>query len=172
MPCSVAYNPEIDLKKNRISRTPPSGAPEGTVWFGGPVDRFKITLRIFGEQLDPDHISVLLGCLPTTAERAGILISSEEGARIPRRSRWSLTVESRDLGQDDDVEDGIKVLLGRLPSDPATWTSITTQYKADLFCGVFLASSNRGFVLSSELSRLLADRNLDIGFDIYLDLPV
>jgi hypothetical protein len=30
------------------------------VWFGGPVDRFSITLRINGDDLDPDEISALL----------------------------------------------------------------------------------------------------------------
>ena len=36
-----------------ISREPPEGAPEGTVWFGGPVDRWRVALRVYGEDLDP-----------------------------------------------------------------------------------------------------------------------
>jgi hypothetical protein len=29
-------------------------------WFGGPVDRWKVALRVYSEELDPDRISVLL----------------------------------------------------------------------------------------------------------------
>jgi hypothetical protein len=43
--------------------------------------------------------------------------------------------------------------------------------KVDIFCGPFLESSNRGFGISPEVSKLLSDRYLDIGFDLYFDPP-
>jgi len=88
-----------------------------------------------------------------------------------REGRWSLTIESKDLQETDDVEDGVKMLLERLPSHPALWASITGLYKVDLFCGLFLRSSSRGFALPAEVSRMLANHYLDIGFDVYFDLP-
>jgi len=153
----------------KIARKPPSGAPEGTVWFGGPVDRFKITLRIFGDGLDPGHITSLLGCTPTTAETRGKAIDIPgRASRIPKKGRWSLTIESKDC-PDGDVEDGIKTLLRRLHDDPEMWATLTSTYTVDLFCGLFLAAHNRGFELSEGLSRMLSDRRLRIGFDIYFD---
>jgi hypothetical protein len=158
--------------KKRISRKPPTGAPEGTVWFGGPVDRFKITLRLFGEQLDPDEISALLGCTPTKAERKGIPISSADGGiHIPKTGRWSVTIHSEDCDESSDVNDGVKILLEELPSDPALWKSLTGTYTADVYCSLFLESSNRGFEISAEVSRMLSERNLPISFDIYFDMP-
>src|SRR5579864_690343 len=151
------------MRKN-ISRNPPSGAPEGTVWFGGPVDRFKVTLRISGDELDPDRVSALLGCMPSTMERKGVPISSDNATRVPRMSRWFLTVDSKDCDESEDVEDGIRMLLARLPSDGDVWTSLTSMYTVDIFCGLFLASSNRGFAISPEVSKLLSDRHLEIGF--------
>src|SRR5271156_1381289 len=103
--------------RKTISRRQPQGAPEGTVWFGGPVDRFRITLRISGEELDPDRISALLGCRPPAAERKGTPVPSAEGARIPKQGRWSLTIDSTTCSESDDLEDGIRMLLERLPSD-------------------------------------------------------
>jgi hypothetical protein len=150
---------------------PPSGAPEGTHWFGGPVDRFQITLRVWGEDLDPDNISAVLGCGPTTAEKRADSISSGDGTRIARRGRWSLTIDSKDCDEGDDVEDGVRILLARLPSDGDVWASLTRAYRADVFCGLFIASSNRGFGISAETSKLLSDRNLEIGFDVYFDPP-
>lgn len=156
---------------HKISRRPPDGAPEGTQWFGGPVDRFRITLRIYGEELDPDQISVLLGCAPTEAARKGLPVSSREGSRIANRGRWSLTIESKDCDERDNVEDGVKMLLARLPSDADLWASLTSTFRVDVFCGIFMAAANRGFGISAEVSKLLTDRHLNIGFDLYFDVP-
>jgi len=158
--------------KRTISGEPPSGAPEGTVWFGGPVDRFRITLRIAGEELDPDHVSSLLGCAPTKSERKGVPIPTAGGnARIPKSGRWSLSIESTECAAGEGVEDAIKLLLARLPSDPELWASLTREYKVDVFCGLFLASNNRGFAISPDVLKLLSDRQVAIGFDVYFDRP-
>jgi len=82
-----------------------------------------------------------------------------------------LVIDSKDYGENDDVEDGIRILLAGLPSDIAVWLSLTSAYEADVFCGIFLESENRGFGISPEVSRLLSDRNLELGFDIYFKVP-
>jgi len=162
VPASFRYSPRtyhaqrrlywFQVMKRTLLRKPPSGAPEGTVWFGGPVDRFSVTLRIYGEELDPEHVSALLGCAPTDAERKGVPIVAPSGkARIPKRGRWSLSVQSKDCTESDDVEDAVRMLLARLPSDPAVWASLTSAYAVDVFCGLFLASTNRGFSISPEV---------------------
>ena len=156
--------------KTKIQRKPPAG-PEGTVWFGGPVDRFKVTLRIFGDQLDLDQISAQLGCPPTVAERKWARLSRSGDARYPPKGRWLLTIESKDCGEDRDVEDVVKMLLERLPSDREFWAALTSTYRVDIFCGIFMNASNRGFGISPATSKLLADRNLEIGFDLYFDPP-
>ena len=147
--------------KKPISRKPPSGAPEGTVWFGGPVDRWKVALCVHGEELDPDRISALLGCEPTSA--------AWRGNPFPGKGRWLLEVESEKCGESDDVEDGIRMLLSRLPSDGGLWASLTGTYSVSVSCGLFLAASNRGFAISADVSKLLSDRNLEIGFNVYFD---
>jgi hypothetical protein len=153
--------------KTQISRQPPSGAPEGTIWFGGPIDRFKVTLRVYDEELDPDQISKVLGCEPTNAARRG----SSKDPRYPLKGRWLLEIDSRDLDESDDVEDGVRMLLERLPSDLALWASLTSTYSVSIFCSLILVSQNRGFGISAEVSKLLSDRNLESGFDIYFDAP-
>ena len=137
--------------KKAIARKPPAGAPEGTVWYGGPVDRFTITLRIYGEDLDPEHVSTLLCCAATQTERKGVPISGPGGStRVPKRGRWSLTIDSKSCDESDDVEDAVRMLLERLPSDPNFGPSLTSMYAVDVFCGLFLASSNRGFSISPD----------------------
>jgi hypothetical protein len=93
-----------------FSQKPPTSAPEGTTWFGGPVDRWKVALRVYGEELDPDHVSALLGCEPSSA--------ALKGTPLPKKGRLILEIDSKDFGENDDVDDGVRMLLARLPSDP------------------------------------------------------
>jgi hypothetical protein len=125
------------------------------VWFGGPVDRFRVTLRIFGEELDPGQISTLLGCTPTKVERKGIPISWAGGTRIPKKGLWFLTIDSKDCAENDDVEDRIRMLLEQLPSNGELWGDLTSKYDVDVSCGLFLEASNRGFSITGETSKLL-----------------
>ena len=133
--------------KKAVSRKPPTGAPEGTTWFGGPVDRWKVALRVYGEELDPDGISALLGCEPSSAARSG--------TPFPKKGRWIYEIESKDCDENDDVDDGVRMLLARLPSDPDVWASLANTYSVDVFCGLFITSPKRGFGISTEVSRLL-----------------
>jgi hypothetical protein len=139
------------------------GAPEGTAWFGGPIDRWRVALRVYGEELDPIGISALLGCEPSSAAR--------KGTPFPKQGRWILEIDSKDCDESDDVDDGLRILLARLPSDPDVWASLENIDSVDIFCGLFIGSPNRGFEISTEVSRLLADRGLKIGFDLYFALP-
>ena len=140
---------------------PPTGAPEGTTWFGGPVDRWKVALRVYGEELDPSRISALLGCEPSSA--------SLKGAPFPKKGRWILEIDSKDCGENDEVDDGVRMLLARLPPDLDVWASLSNISSVDVFCGIFVVSPNRGFGISAEVSRMLSDRGLEIGFDLYFD---
>ena len=82
-----------------------------------------------------------------------------------------MTIDSTDCHEDDDVEGGIRMLLAKLPSDRELWTSLTSTYTVDIFCGLFLATPNRGFSISAEVSGLLSERHLEIGFDLYFESP-
>lgn len=68
---------------------------------------------------------------------------------------------------DEDVEDGFRTLLAKLPSNLEVWTSLAEQYRMNIFCGLFLDARNRGFKLSAELLKMLGDRHIEVGFDIY-----
>ena len=61
-------------------------------------------------------------------------------------------MRSEEFGEGDDGEDGLK-----------------HRYRMDLFCGLFLQPTNRGFCISPEVSGMLAERGLEIGFDLYFE---
>jgi len=152
-----------------VPPAPPAApnAPTTAVWLGEPIEKYKITLRVFGgEGFDPDYLTRVLGCKPTMAEIKGQRVVTPGGTRTAVENRWSLTVES---DRRDEVEQGITALLNRLPASLDLWRDLTTRYYVDIYCGLFLKTSKRGFGLSPQVSRMLADRNLGIGFDLYFD---
>ena len=129
------------------------------------IDRSTISLRIFGPDLDPETITRQLGYPPTAAAKTGDIRTNQRGeTRVVREGFWRL-----ESGESDTIPIEVKVhdLLGKLTDNSDTWHDIVRHYRVDLFCGLFMAVSNEGFTLSSSVSRLLAERQIAIGFDIY-----
>ena len=145
-------------------RYPPRDAPAGTVWSGGPVDEAKVTLRVYGDEIDPLEVTRLLGCSPSQSARTGETITNSSGiTRTVREGFWRLSSGRSDL----DIEDQVTILLTQLTSDLTVWRDLTRRFRVDLFCGLFLNASNRGFDFGPSVLRQLADRGISIGFDIY-----
>ncbi len=141
-------------------------APEGTLWFGGPFDRSKASLRISGDELNPDEISNLLEASSTYSERKGDVIVGKvtKHQRIAKTGRWS--IESN-LPDEVDVEEKLNELLDQVSNDESVWTSINKKYKVDIFCGMFMEANNRGFGLSVKTLKRLTSLGIEVGFDIY-----
>src|SRR5580692_2700703 len=97
---------------------PPPSAPTAqpnAVWMGEPIEKYKVTLRVFGgDGFDPEYVTKVMGCRPTMAEVKGQRIVTPSGTRTAQESRWSLTVES---DRKDEIEEGITALLNRLPTN-------------------------------------------------------
>ena len=121
---------------------------------------------MIGDNADPDQISRLLACAPTRAETKGQSVIIGDNVRIARTGRWSVNLHSTECADRTDVDEGINLLSSRLPEDLKLREDLATDFKTDVFCGIFLDAPNRGFGISAATSRLLADRNLEIGFDI------
>ena len=126
-------------------------------------DQYCVSLSFFGDDLDPDEVSTLLGCSPTDSARRGDLIQRRTRSYTAPQGHWEVHTR-RSI---DDIETQLVALFERLTDDLSVWQSLTTRFDADLFCGVFLVSQGHGFDMSPRLHRLLADRNLTITFDIY-----
>ena len=123
-------------------------------------------------KLDPEQITSILKCLPTRSHIKGSrsIATPSGNIPIPRKSQWALSINSKDFeGGEIDLEQGLKILLGKLPSDAKLWRSLTAKYDVDISCGLFLETSNRGFGLSPKASRMLSHRNLAIDFDVYFE---
>ena len=121
-----------------------------------------------GDDLIPGEVTQLLGCSPTHCQTRGLPVCGDDGRvlRTARSGAWHFTITPEEAGTAD-VEEVVLHLLNRLPSDCAIWQSLGDRFDIDLFCGLFMESNNRGFGLSPAACRELAERGIEIGFDIY-----
>jgi hypothetical protein len=131
----------------------------------GAIDHSVATLRLFGDDLVPDEISALLGASPTVSHRKGQeLIGSKTGiARIAKTGSWRLSAARR---EPEDLESQIFEILGQLTQDLTAWESLA-RFQPDLFCGLFMGSSNDGLPLSAKALLALGQRGIALGLDIY-----
>jgi len=130
------------------------------------AERSTAVLRFFGDDLDPDEVSALLGCNPTSAVRKGDILTmgSTGRTRIAKTGRWSLN--AADCGPED-IESQVFAILGGLTGDMDVWRSLSKRFEADLFCGVFMGSGNDGLVLSPKALLALGQRGIALELDIY-----
>jgi len=129
------------------------------------IGKTRASLRIFGTDLLPEEITTLLGCSPSKSAKAGdIDPRHKRETRIVKEGFWLL---ASDEGDDSCLEKKVETLLDKLTSDLDVWKQLTSKYKVDIFCGLFLNELNEGFDISPALLKKLGDRNLKIDFDIY-----
>ena len=127
--------------------------------------RISVGLRIFGDDLDPDEITRLLGIEPTGSARKGDTHRTASGRNVVARSgSWRL-----DAGVPGDLNTQIGALLAKLPTDPSVWRKLSRRYKCEVFCGLFLRDGNEGTGLQPQVLSLLGERCLRLGLDIYGD---
>lgn len=127
----------------------------------GAVGKSAATLRIYGDDLDPDEVTRVLGREPTLAHRKGDFRRSKT---VWHTGGWSL--EARDR-EPEDLNAQIFELFDLLTSHPEVWLSLKQRFKMDLFVGLFMAESNDGVVISSEALSALGNRGIELQLDIY-----
>jgi hypothetical protein len=82
----------LAVRKSRMDDIIPIRKPEIVGEAGGLVDESRLTLAIYGDELDPDEISRLLGCAPTRARRRGD--ARRSGPPWPQGA-WLFSVEGK-----------------------------------------------------------------------------
>lgn len=136
---------------------------------GGQVDESTATLRILGDDLDPDQITALLKFPPTVARRKGDVQTGKRTKREYKAMTGQWHLESpRGKG---DINEHIRWILDALCRDQEVWDSIRARYELDLFCGLFLGDWNRGTGITAELMFELGRRGIDLSLDIYSHTP-
>lgn len=127
----------------------------------GALESTRVSLRVFGDELDPQEVTDLLGCPPTRQARKGDLRPS---GHAERTNGWWLRADKREPG---DLNAQISEILARLTNDMTIWSDLKTRFRMELFCGLFMRSANDGLRLPAETLAAIGDRGIDLDLDIY-----
>ncbi|RDH41254.1 DUF4279 domain-containing protein [Zooshikella ganghwensis] len=84
--------------------------------------------------------------------------------RIAKSGMWRLEAEDMVPG---DLDSQVQELLNKLTFDLEVWKSISSKYKVDLFCGLFMEAEMEGIGLSASSLLALGERGIEIDFDMY-----
>ena len=125
----------------------------------GPIARSSVSLRVFGNPLDPDEITRLLGQHPTKSHKSG---DADPSGFVPPRGSWRLRAS-----EGTDLDRQISTLLASLTDDLVVWHDLGARFSVDLFCGLFMDDANEGLRLRAETSVAIGARRLTLDFDIY-----
>jgi hypothetical protein len=119
------------------------------------------TLRLFGDSLNPEEITRLLGCPPSTAFTKGQI---RYRTTLYKTGGWLLEAADREPA---DLDAQVVDLLTRVSQDLAVWSNLSKQYDVDLFCGFFMEETDEGLEISTHTMKMLSERGIKLAFCIY-----
>lgn len=123
-----------------------------------------MSLRIFGDELDPEGVSALLGGVPTHSHRKDEV---GDGDTSPAGTgTWVLEAALPDSAE---IEEAVADLFGRLTSDLDEWATLSAEFAVDIRCELELVEGvgdGDGFDLSPRLAVALAERGVVLSFSL------
>lgn len=125
------------------------------------ITEVTIRLRIFGDTLEPDEISRLLGCQPSQTVMKG---ETRRSGFVERTTMWSLGFDRFVVG---DLNQKLELLLSQISDDADVWRDLHQRFDADVFAGLFMNEGNEGVTLEPATMEALSRRGLSLGLDIY-----
>lgn len=129
------------------------------------IGKTVVSLRLFGDDLEPAEVSALLGAEPTKCAQKGDVRTLSSGREVVARwGSWLLDVDDRSPG---DLNGQLAELFSALTSDLSVWRELARHHRCDVYCGLFMAERDEGMELTPETLSLLADRGLSFGLEIY-----
>jgi hypothetical protein len=132
---------------------------------GPKNDRFYVTLRVYHDDLDADHISRVLGLVPTHIHRRDQPYR-EGGRLLAPTGAWFFG--SKDALDSSEFEDHITWLLDRLDGKGEAIRRLRNEgYEVEVSCYWLHVDLNRNLILSPSIMRRLVELDLTIWVDTY-----
>lgn len=150
-----------------LRESAPIDISTGTVQISGPTDWFALSLRVMAPDLDPNHVSELLGVTPSRMVRKGErTYPSNPRSRISDVGIWELSLDPR-TAEEPDVVKAAERLMFLAAATPAAWLALPDDCAVYLDVALALTAMSGGFWLSPSLMQSLAGRHIEARFDIY-----
>jgi Domain of unknown function (DUF4279) len=125
--------------------------------------RYTVELRVWGETLNPGHVTKETGLTPCQTRFAG----SRRGSRTYHtQSMWAFDGHGDKGAREwESLEEGLSCVLDRLDGSEHVFAKLRTEYDVQWWCGHFQSSFDGG----PELSALLLERLGRFGAGLFID---
>lgn len=133
---------------------------------GGSFNRAFFLLEMFGDDLDPQAVTEILGIVPTKSYRKGD--ERPRGAQHYRTGGWILDSGELQLA-DGEGDKRLHDLLVSLPSEATVWKSLQS-YEPRVRLVLYTDQMNAEFKLGPLAANELSRRGLALLIDPYLEL--
>lgn len=120
-------------------------------------------LRIVGSNVDPDLITSASGITPTL--RVAIGDTTPKGTRPRTEGIWAFDTDG--LLDSTDLEEHVKLLLGKLPSNFAAL--VPAGARSEILCVWHSATGHGGPSLTPSVLAEVAAAGVTLDFDFYCD---
>jgi hypothetical protein len=77
---------------------------------------------------------------------------------------WLLEAPRR---EPEDLNAQVAEILSRLSQDIEVWKALTQEFELDLYCGLFMGSTNDGLCLSASTLAALGERGIELAIEVY-----
>lgn len=129
------------------------------------ISRTRVSLGMFGDDLDPAYVTARLGVDPTRSYHLGDIRTGSAGRTYRMTTgSWHFEAGEREPG---DMDAQITNILSALTDDLSAWRDLVARYRGRLICGLFLDETNQMAGIDASTLRQIADRGLELVLDIY-----
>lgn len=127
-----------------------------------------ISLRIWHPSVLCDHITGVIGLLPSVSNNVGTPRLTPKGQVLDGSYTQTYWLHKWTLPEGSEIETSLLTALDTLRSKAEFFKKLnSTGGRSELFVGVFL-NKNAGVELNTNLVRQLADAGLGLSFDVYV----
>jgi hypothetical protein len=145
---------------------PPPLPTSGLFRIGRPIDKARLTVRLYGDSLDPAMVTRRLCVSPTHCCRKGDRFYGDEGELAARTGIWTF-IRKVETGS---LDHHVLSLLQYLNGNPAVWRDLTSQHQAELNIVAYMWQWNQSIQLSADTILFLARRNITLSLDLQVPL--
>lgn len=130
------------------------------------ISESVVSLRIMGDRLIPSVITSVLGGVASFEQTKGqeIVSNNSDGKRMAQTGMWCLEAKNT---SPENLDMQIAEIFSQLTTDLDKWKILNKKYRIDLFCGLFMKEDNEGLEMSPASLKLLSERGVVLGLDIY-----
>ena len=135
---------------------------------GGPFNRSFFIAEIYGDELNPDEVSSILGVSPTKCYRKGD--ETPRGSQYRRTGAWFMDSGEQLLSEEEPGANLFEQWVSSLPKDREAWDTLKERFDVRIRLVGYTDQMNAEFLLTPTAAAELASRGLAVVFDPYLSL--